>query len=121
MTEQPTTDTTPDEDAQPSESGAVRFETVARQATIRFAGLAVDKLLGFVFALFVAKTYGSTAFGLYLFGVGLVEIAYGLAELGLDRASIRAVAAAVAKGRPGEARAVVRTARAIAPSGTGSA
>jgi stage V sporulation protein B len=93
----------------PSESGAMPFETVARQATVRFAGLAIDKALGFAFALFAAKTYGSTAFGLYVFGVGVFEVAYALTELGLERAAIRGIANAQARGRPEDARAVVRT------------
>src|SRR5262245_41405532 len=54
-------------------SQQVTFGHVARQASIRFSGLAFDKVLGYVFALAVAKTYGSTAFGLYIFGVGCFE------------------------------------------------
>lgn len=108
-----------DQEAHPSEASAVPFEGVARQATIRFTGLAVDKMLGFAFALFVAKTYGSTAFGLYLFGVGMFEILYALTELGLERATIRAVANAAARGRPADARGAVRTTLSIiVPFGT---
>jgi O-antigen/teichoic acid export membrane protein len=65
---------------------------VPRQASIRFAGLAFDKLLGYVFALFVAKAYGSNDLGLYLFGVGLIEVLVTLARLGQERAAVRLVA-----------------------------
>lgn len=82
---------------------------MTRQASIRFAGLAFDKLLGYVFALLIAKTYGSSAFGLYIFGIGLFEVAYALTELGLERASIRAVADLGARGRFAEIKGVVRS------------
>jgi O-antigen/teichoic acid export membrane protein len=87
---------------------APAFGRLARQASIRFSGLAFDKILGYVFALFVAKTYGSTAFGIYVFGVGLFEIAYALTELGLERSSIRAIADAAARGRTAETKGVMR-------------
>lgn len=85
-----------------------RFEHVARQASIRFGGLAFDKLLGYLFALVVAKTYGSTEFGLYIFGVGLFEVAFALSQLGLDRAAVRQVADLHARGRDAEISGVVR-------------
>lgn len=85
------------------------FDHVARQASIRFSGLAIDKLLGYVFALLVAKTFGSTVFGLYIFGVGLFEITYALTELGLERSAIRAIAESDAHGKHAEVRAIVRS------------
>lgn len=81
---------------------------MARQASIRFGGLAFDKMLGYVFALFVAKTYGSTEFGLYLFGVGLFEVAFAVASLGFDRSAVREVADLWARGADAEIKAVVR-------------
>ena len=93
----------------PAQSQAATFGYVARQASIRFSGLAFDKVLGYVFALFVAKTYGSTAFGLYIFGVGLFEISYALTEAGFEKASIRAIASAKARGVSGEIPRIVRT------------
>lgn len=93
----------------PAQPAPATFGHVARQATIRFSGLAFDKVLGYVFALFVAKTYGSTAFGLYIFGVGLFEISYALTEAGFERATIRAIASAKARGVPAEIPRIVRT------------
>lgn len=93
----------------PAQPPAATFGSVARQASIRFSGLAFDKVLGYVFALFVAKTYGSTAFGLYIFGVGLFEVSYALTEAGFEKASIRAIASAQARGRMPEIPRIVRT------------
>ena len=86
---------------------AAAFPQIARELDLGpgFAGLAFDKLLGYVFALVVAKTYGSTAFGLYIFGVGMFEVAYALTELGLERASIRQIADLSARGRGGPSSA----------------
>lgn len=89
------------------------FGSVARQASIRFSGLAFDKVLGYLFALFVAKTYGSTAFGLYLFGVGIFEICYALTEGGFEKASIRETASAKARGVTPEIPRIVRTSFAV--------
>ncbi|MGB5038092.1 MAG: oligosaccharide flippase family protein [Blastocatellia bacterium] len=93
----------------PAQPSPATFGHVARQASIRFSGLAFDKVLGYVFALFVAKTYGSTAFGLYIFGVGLFEISYALTEAGFERATIRAIASAQARGVTAEIPRIVRT------------
>ena len=93
----------------PAQPPAATFGSVARQASIRFSGLAFDKVLGYVFALFVAKTYGSTAFGLYIFGVGLFEVSYALTEAGFEKASIRAIASAQARGHLDEIPRIVRT------------
>jgi O-antigen/teichoic acid export membrane protein len=68
-----------------------------------------DKLLGYLFALFVTKTYGSTDFGLYLFGVSLIEILFLLARLGLDRSAVRAAASLAATGRFAEIKGVVHS------------
>lgn len=93
----------------PAQPPPATFGHVARQASIRFSGLAFDKVLGYAFALFVAKTYGSTAFGLYIFGVGLFEISYALTEAGFEKASIRAIASAQARGVTAEIPRIVRT------------
>ncbi|MEW6206969.1 MAG: polysaccharide biosynthesis C-terminal domain-containing protein [Acidobacteriota bacterium] len=81
---------------------------MARQASIRFSGLMFDKMLGYLFALFVTKTYGSTGFGLYLFGVSLIEILFVVARLGLDRSSVRAAASLAATGKFAEIKGVAR-------------
>ena len=86
---------------------------VHRQATIRFAGLAFDKLLGYVFALFVAKAYGTEDLGLYLFGVGLIEVLVSLSRLGQERAAVRLVASLNATGKHSEIAAATRAALAI--------
>jgi O-antigen/teichoic acid export membrane protein len=86
---------------------------VPRQASIRFAGLAFDKLLGYVFALFVAKAYGSDDLGLYLFGVGLIEVLVTLARLGQERAAVRLVASLKATEKSSEIAAASRSALAI--------
>jgi O-antigen/teichoic acid export membrane protein len=92
---------------------AAEFDRMAREATIRFSGLAFDKLLGYLFLLLVSKTYGSKAFDVYLFGVYVVEISLAVAELGLERAAVRAVAFSRARGRPAEIKGVVATALAL--------
>ena len=74
-------------------------QSVTRQASIRLYGFAFDKLLGYVFALFVVKTYGPATSGLYLFGVSLIELLLLLAKMGLDRSAIRAIASLNAKGQ----------------------
>jgi O-antigen/teichoic acid export membrane protein len=95
--------------AEPLARGGRRdFDHVARQASIRFGGLAFDKILGYLFALFVAKTYGSTELGLYLFGVGLFEIAFAVSELGADRAAVRESASRHARGRDAEIPSVAK-------------
>lgn len=86
------------------------FGSVARQASIRFSGLAFDKLVGYLFALFVASYYGAEAFGLYLFGVGIIEVILALARLGMERAVVREVAHLTAAGRFVEIKGVVRSA-----------
>lgn len=83
---------------------------MAKQAGFRFFGLAFDKVLGYMFALVVAKTYGSTDLGLYFFAVGIFEAAFALTEFGFDRAEVRIVAALNAKGNRRETGAVLRTA-----------
>jgi O-antigen/teichoic acid export membrane protein len=94
------------------------FDRLAHEATIRSSGLVFDKILGYVFFLLVTKTYGSTDFSVYLAGVAAVEITLALAELGLERAAIRAVAQHRALGRPGEVRGVVRsTLTLVVPTG----
>lgn len=102
------------EEVQPEPAASARsYGNVARQASIRFSGLAFDKLIGYVFLLFVAKTYGSTAQGLYLFGVGLFEIAFALTELGLERSVVRLVADLAARGKTAEVKGVMRTTLAL--------
>lgn len=86
---------------------------VPRQATIRFAGLAFDKLLGYVFALFVAKAYGSDDLGLYLFGVGLLEVFVSLSRFGQERAAVRLVAGLNATGERAHIAAAARAALSI--------
>jgi O-antigen/teichoic acid export membrane protein len=86
---------------------------VPRQATIRFAGLAFDKLLGYVFALFVAKAYGSNDLGLYLFGVGLIDVLVAVARLGQERAAVRLVASLKATEKNSEIAAAARATLAI--------
>jgi len=86
------------------------FGRVGRQASIRFSGLAFDKLVGYAFALFVASYYGSRAFGLYLFGVGVIEVILAIARLGMERAEVREIAHLVAEGRFSEIKGVVKTA-----------
>lgn len=93
-----------------SEPASAELGRVNRQASIRFSGLAFDKVLGYVFALFVTKTYGPEEFGLYLFGVGVLEVFLTLSKLGLERAMVRSVAGLNATGRFVEIKAVVRTA-----------
>lgn len=94
-------------------SGSENFGVVARQASIRFSGLAFDKLLGYFFAIIVTKTYGPADFGLYLFGVGLIEVLLSLTRLGQDQAVVRAVASLHAAGKRVEIKGVLRTALAF--------
>jgi O-antigen/teichoic acid export membrane protein len=82
---------------------------VARGASARFSGLAFDKLMGYVFALLVAKTYGSGAFGVYFFGVGLFEIGLAISELGLERAVIRDAAGLEARQQRATVGLITRT------------
>jgi O-antigen/teichoic acid export membrane protein len=89
-------------------NGAEGFGQVPRQASIRFSGLAFDKLLGYAFALLIVKTYGPAAFGIYLFGVGLIEVTLSVVGLGLDRAVIRSVASLNASNRLFEVKNVIR-------------
>lgn len=91
-----------------SEPASSELSRVNRQASIRFSGLAFDKVLGYVFALFVTKAYGPEAFGLYLFGVGVLEVFLTLNRLGLERAMVRSVAGLNATGKFVEIKAVVR-------------
>lgn len=93
----------------PVAPGADGFDRMAREATIRFSGLAFDKLLGYLFLLLVTKTYGSAAFDVYLFGIYVVEICLAVAELGLERAAIRAVAVSEARGARVEIKGIVAT------------
>ncbi len=86
------------------------FAGVTRQATIRFSGLASDKLIGFGFAVMATKAYGAGAFGIYLFGIGVLEILFAISRLGLERATVRAVAQAQATHQVAEIRAIVRDA-----------
>lgn len=85
------------------------FGSIARQASIRFSGMAFDKLIGYAFALFVANYYGTEAFGLYLFGVGIIEVLIAFSRLGMERAELRAVAHVTAEGRLTEVKGIVRT------------
>ncbi|HLG17249.1 MAG TPA: flippase [Blastocatellia bacterium] len=91
----------------PAEVSATSTEVV-RQASVRFSGLMVDKFLGYGFMVLVTKSYGPDAFGVYLFGVGAIEVALGATRLGLDRAAVRAVSGLNATGKPAEIKGVVR-------------
>ncbi|HKY04143.1 MAG TPA: oligosaccharide flippase family protein, partial [Blastocatellia bacterium] len=93
-----------------SEPASAELGRVNRQASIRFTGLAFDKVLGYAFALFITKTYGPASFGLYLFGVGVLEVVLTLGKLGLERATVRSVAGLNATGKFVEIKAVVRAA-----------
>jgi O-antigen/teichoic acid export membrane protein len=99
-------------------AAAEAFDRLAREATIRTTGLAFDKVLGYAFFLLVTKTFGPDDFSVYLAGVAAVEITLALAELGLERSAIRAVAQNCALGRPGEVRRIVHSALAlVVPTG----
>lgn len=89
--------------------GAGGFDGVARQASIRFSGLAFDKLLGYAFAIIITKTYGPADLGFYIVGVGLIEVLLSLTRLGQDQAAVRAVAGLVAAGKRVEIKGVLRT------------
>jgi O-antigen/teichoic acid export membrane protein len=58
----------------------------------------------------VVKTYGPATFGLYLFGISLIELLLLLTKIGLDRSAIRAIASLNASEQTVEIKGVVRSA-----------
>ncbi len=74
-----------------------------------FLGRVVTIGLGLVINVLLARLLTHAELGAYFTTFTMVMIGSTIAQLGLDRAVVRIVAAAIATGRPGKARRAVRT------------
>lgn len=80
-----------------------------RGSTWIFAGKMVTLPLGFLISSLLARLLTPAEFGAYFATFTLVYAGSILAQFGMDRAAVRFVATALATGRTGDARRVIRT------------
>jgi O-antigen/teichoic acid export membrane protein len=76
-----------------------RIGSISRQSTVYFAGAMLTTAAGYFFKVYVARTLGAQALGLYALGMTLVGFLGLFSTLGLSTAAARFVAAYSAQGQ----------------------
>ncbi|MBA3690705.1 MAG: oligosaccharide flippase family protein [Actinobacteria bacterium] len=96
-----------------SATGAITFGSLRRRllrgSAWVFLGRVVTIGLGLVMNVLLARLLTHAELGAYFTTFTMVMIGSTIAQLGLDRAVVRMVAAAIATGRPGKARRAIGT------------
>ena len=89
-------------------AAAIRRRLLRGSVTV-FFGMAAGTVLTLVFNALLARMLGHGTLGAYFLVFSMVTLGTTVAQLGLDRAVIRLVAAARATGNTGRARRAIRT------------
>src|SRR5215475_16181273 len=76
-----------------------RMATISRQSAVYFAGTILTTAAGFVFKIFLARTLGAEALGIYALGMTIVGLLGLFNAFGLPTAATRFVAAYTARGQ----------------------
>ena len=88
-----------------------RYEThisrIARGAGITFFGQGLSKALTYTTQVALARFYGPTQLGFYVLGLTLVQVAYVLAQFGMDNGVVRYVARYQAEGDDSRVRGTI--------------
>jgi O-antigen/teichoic acid export membrane protein len=84
------------------------LDKIARGGVLMAVGLAFTNLASFLFMAILARALGSASFGIFTLGFSVFSVASAIALLGMDKAILRYIAPAYAKGDLEKSRFILR-------------